>query len=70
MTTIFILSESYLTDLRGKKQHPPGVDVMPVTVQVANKAAVGQVLHHQTHTEATCEQANIKHQNHLRLFVV
>lgn len=55
-----IFDSSYLTDLRSKKQHPPGVDVMSVTIQVANEAAVGEVFHHQTHTEATCEQASIK----------
>ena len=55
-----IFDSSYLTDLRSKKQHPPGVNVMSVTIQVANEAAVGEVLHHQTHTEATCERAIIK----------
>lgn len=33
---------------------------MPVFLQVANEAAIGKVLHHQTHTEATCKQVTIK----------
>lgn len=45
-----------LTDLGSKEQHPPCVDLMSVVFQVANEAAIRQVLHHQTHTESTCKQ--------------
>lgn len=45
-----------LTDLQGKKQHPPCVDLVSVIFQVDNEAAKWQVLHHQTHTEMACKQ--------------
>lgn len=67
ITTILILQtifffflacifKSYLTNLRSKKQQPLCVDFVLVLFQVANEAAVGQVLHHQTHSEAPCSQ--------------
>lgn len=54
------ISASYLTDLRREEQHPPGVDVVSVILQVADEAAIRQVLHHQAHAEATWEQANVE----------
>lgn len=52
----FLIHHAHLTNLRAKKQQLPGLDMWSIILQVANEAAIGQVLHHQTHTEATCKQ--------------
>lgn len=53
---ITVTFHPYLANLRSKKQQPLCDDFMSVIFQVANQAAVGQVLHHQTHSEAPCTQ--------------
>lgn len=58
---IYVLAcvdDPYLTNLRSKQQQSLCVDFMLVLLQEANQAAVGQVLHHQTHSEAPCIQGD------------